>query len=281
MSSFWSLYFSNLISYLFGKFAFCNWPKFILRPILYIFCFILKIDLTSSNTPFTAFKSLNDLFIRFLTPSSRPWNQDCSVFCSPVDGTILEITSLLDKTLSVKGILYNITDLIGSELPSQFKSPTLINIYLSPKDCHRIFTPYDLSIQKAVYIPGKLLPVNPLFLKLVPNLYANNERIVFYATLNVENKELPILIILVGALNVGHMTVECDKTFYSNKQSNRNATEIPLSSSTFKKGDLLATFNLGSTALIVVDDHDFTFKDFNHHHPIKYGESLATFSKKL
>ena len=62
--------------------------------------------------------------------------------------------------------------------------------------------PFDGTIEEVTYIPGKLWPVNRWAVPIVPNLFCQNERLVF--RLSGSQSEQAYLV-MVGALNVGRL----------------------------------------------------------------------------
>jgi exosortase/archaeosortase family protein len=110
-------------------------------------------------------------------------------------------------------------DKISEENKKRLEDGEYINCYLSPKDYHRFHIPCDLTVRKAVHIPGKLYPVNIPYLNKQPNLFIENERVVIECEL--ENKKI-FYMVLVGALNVGVMQVAFEPAI----KTNASATEV-------------------------------------------------------
>ena len=266
------IYFTNIASYCFGKFAFCLFPKFILYPILYFFIILFNIKLAESTSTFWSFNSLNDLFIRQLNPSFRPWNKSENVLCSPVDGTFKGKSPLSSQQITIKTIGYDIHELIGQPLPDNLNPISLLNFYLSPKDSHHVYAPCDLTLIDALYIPGSLLPVAPLLSNFFPNVYTSNERIV----LHVQHRDSVFLMVLVGALNVGHITLQHSKeTVQSNiLKKERQSKTLIFDKKHIKKGELMATFNMGSSVLLIIDN-TIKIDNLTLNQTICYGESIG------
>ena len=266
-----NIYLSNTISYIFGQFSFWIPPKILCKFIIYVFTKLLQIDLSTSTN--TQFSSLNDMFTRELNPSERPWDGQDTSFCSPVDGTLIDSQIIKQQSFHVKNVTYQLSDLIGSTPSAEFEHGQFLNIYLSPKDCHRIFSPCDLDITEVRYIPGALLPVSPLVTRFVKHIFSTNERLVIHATY----QNCPFIMVLVGALNVGHMTIETTAGFATNRRKDRLQKLLDITKQHFKKGDHLATFNLGSTVLLFFPKDFIVNNSLLKPKAIQYGECIARF----
>ncbi|MGV3740062.1 MAG: archaetidylserine decarboxylase [Gammaproteobacteria bacterium] len=120
----------------------------------------------------------NEFFIRRLKPELRPIS--AADIISPVDGSISEIGYLNNgQLLQAKGHSYSVSALLGDETyGAAFQSGCYATLYLSPKDYHRVHMPVEGQLQETIYIPGSLFSVQPLTARVIPNLFAKNERMV-------------------------------------------------------------------------------------------------------
>lgn len=238
---------SNLISKLFGKFANTKFPFFIQKYINRFYISIFSIDLTDFS-PVETYPTLCSLFTRayHLTPT---FDSDPSVMISPCDSTIIEcgdITGL--KILQIKGISYNLQDLLGPYFNAlSCQNGQFINFYLSPKDYHRYHAPCDLHVKSATYIPGMLYPVNIPTLKKIPSLYTQNERVVLECL--TANNQL-FYLIYVGALNVGSIKFIFDDQITTNTNS-KQPSFTRYENIIFHKGAEMGRFEMGSTIVLV------------------------------
>ncbi|RAP29484.1 phosphatidylserine decarboxylase, partial [Candidatus Marinamargulisbacteria bacterium SCGC AG-414-C22] len=257
MSSKTTLYLSNFLSFLFGKLCFIQWP-YLLKPlVLRFFQGLFRINLSESVEQHRDFKSVNDMFTRTLRPECRTWEQQTTMICSPVDGQFKGMCYGNSATIRVKSADYNVKSLLGTSHTADIDNMVLVNLYLSPQDCHHIFSPCDVTIQHITYIPGPLLPVNPIVAKIIPTLFSTNERIV----LTVQHKNTTFYIVLVGALNVGHMTLPSVPGFASNQLKKHVEQHLKIAHPELKKGDRLGTFNLGSSVLLLFDQDAVTLPE--------------------
>src|SRR3546814_7501298 len=75
-------------------------------------------------------------------------------------------------------LYYTVAELLACEagLSGQFIHGRFATLYLSPKDYHRIHMPIDAKLIEMIYVPGKLYSVQPTTARIVPHLFARNER---------------------------------------------------------------------------------------------------------
>ena len=126
-----------------------------------------------------AYASFNDFFTRPLKAGARPLAD--AAFVCPVDGAISQFGAIDDHhILQAKGHRFTTTELVGgdADLARQFQHGSFANLYLSPKDYHRLHMPCDGRLSRMIYVPGALFSVNPTTARGVPNLFARNERVV-------------------------------------------------------------------------------------------------------
>jgi len=142
----------------------------------------------------------------------------------------------------VKNIHYNILNLIYEKYESilTYNFKYFFSIYLSPQNYHRVLSPLTLQIDRTKYIRGSLYPIAPLATVVWKKILYVNERIVILGTCNNKGR-LKISLIIVGALNVGHLVFNYNKV-------------VNISSPLFcKHREEIGTFNLGSSIIILVN----------------------------
>jgi phosphatidylserine decarboxylase len=200
----------------------------------------------------TAYPSFNEFFTRALRPETRPVDSDPRAIVSPVDGTVSEAGVLAeDRILQAKGHDYTLRALLAGNAAWErsFVGGTFATIYLAPYNYHRIHMALGGELRESFYVPGHLFSVNRTTAKLVPGLFAINERVFC----GFDSGGMPWSIILVGALNVGSMATvwHGDVT----PRRHREVTALPvtdvLAPATLSKGDEMARFNMGSTVILL------------------------------
>lgn len=218
-----------------------KWLKnFIIR------AFIKKYGVNMSEALYSspsAYASFNDFFIRQLQKEARPFTE--SYLVSPVDGIISEAGNIKEGLLmQAKGKTYTLQSLLGTEEFNNFFNGYFATFYLSPKDYHRIHMPLDGIAKKTIYIPGKLFSVQPATQKLIPNLFAQNERVVIY----FDTPKGEMIMVLVGAVIVGKIATTWTGEFIRSK-TKKILQHNPIS---LKQGDEVGYFKLGSTVILLL-----------------------------
>ena len=143
----------------------------------------------------------NDFFTRALKPGMRPLPEDNGLVVSPADGEISQIGDIeYGRVYQAKGHDYSLIELIGgdSDLGQEFMGGKFATIYLSPRDYHRVHTPFGGKLRKMVHVPGRLFSVNQGTVENIPGLFARNERVVAI----YDTEYGPMAVILVGAMIV-------------------------------------------------------------------------------
>ena len=240
---------SSCISRLFGKFASKEFCSVVQNLINKTYVKLMKVDL-SEFVSSDKYSSLNALFTRDLK-IPREFSSHENEFISPCDAFISECGDITEeKALQIKGHSYKVRNLLGSYINKAPKDKLIngkyINFYLSPKDYHRYHVPIDMQVKKAVHIPGKLYPVNLKWLKKVPELFVENERVI----LECYTKDNKLFyMVFVGALNVGKMEFIFDHHIQTNAKA---SIEQPYMYKNLwlSKGDELGRFEMGSTIVM-------------------------------
>jgi phosphatidylserine decarboxylase len=200
----------------------------------------------------TAYPSFNEFFTRALRPETRPVDADPRAIVSPVDGTVSEAGRLTeDRLLQAKGHEYSLRALLAGNAAWErtFAGGHFATIYLAPYNYHRIHMPLAGELRQSFYVPGRLFSVNRTTARLVPGLFARNERVFC----GFDGGGIPFGVILVGALNVGSMATVWHGDVTPRKH--REVTPLPVTDAlapiTLAKGDEMARFNMGSTVILL------------------------------
>lgn len=151
-----------------------------------------------------AYPHFNAFFTRALRPGARPLAGDSDAVCSPVDGTAYHAGEIAAARLfQAKGRDYTLSELLAcdSGWVPRFMAGSYTTLYLAPRDYHRVHMPVAGQLKRAIYVPGRLFAVNPRTTRVVPRLYARNERLVSL----FETEAGPMALVMVGALFVGNL----------------------------------------------------------------------------
>ena len=222
---------------------------------------IYKVDMSLAlNEKTTSYKSFNTFFTRRLKPDARPFISGDNEIACPADGTVSQAGKIEDgEIFQAKGRSYSTQQLLGHPHidAKQFEGGQFATIYLSPRDYHRIHMPIDGVLKTMAHVPGRLFSVSPATTRVIPGLFARNERVV---TL-FETKFGPMAMIAVGAIFVGSIetvwygevtppTIPDIRVWhYGNTETKSSAGENkPIA---LKRGEEFGRFNMGSTVILL------------------------------
>lgn len=236
------------------------------------------VDLSEAENPdFRSYASFNDFFTRPLKAGARPL-ADADFIC-PVDGAISQFGSIDDHHIvQAKGHRFTTADLLGgdSALAATFRDGSFANLYLSPKDYHRLHMPCDGELTRMVYVPGALFSVNPTTARGVPGLFARNERVICLFKSPSHGR---FAIILVGATIVGSIATVWHGVV--NAKRSGKITEWPYASSevVLCKGEEMGRFLLGSTIVMLFEKDAIAFNpEWYPERPVRLGEPMGSAS---
>ncbi len=264
---------SSCASRIFGSFASKEFCPVLQNIINKTYVKLMKVDLHEC-ADVDKYSSLNELFTRALK-SPREYSSSEDEFISPCDAFISECGDITEqKALQIKGHSYRVRNLLGDYVLKKEKDRLIdgkyLNFYLSPKDYHRYHVPFDMKIKKAIHIPGKLYPVNFTWLRKIPELFVENERVV----LECYTKDNKLFyMVFVGALNVGKMQFIFDHNIQTNVKIGREQLYM-YKDLLLKKGDELGRFEMGST-IVMFFEKDMVALTCKKDLPIRFTEKIA------
>jgi phosphatidylserine decarboxylase len=241
----------NLVSLLVGVLSLVPIPYFLRKSIFGLFSSIYNLNLDEAEHEASYYSNFANFFTRNLKSNIRPIAKG---FVVPADSQLIDAGQITDEVmLGIKGCRYSIKELIGSDIDSsRFKVGSFFNYYLAPGDYHHVHSPVSGKIVKRIYIPGNLYPVTKTFTKIFSDLYARQERVINIIKGQDDNL---YCVILVGALNVGSISLEYDSNFRTNlliRSKAKTITNFPNAFS-IEAGQRLGTFYLGSTVVVLTD----------------------------
>lgn len=194
----------------------------------------------------TAYACFNDFFIRHLKPECRPLA--AAEIISPVDGQLSELGPIIQgQIIQAKGRDYSVQELLAcdAERAAIFNAGQFATLYLSPKDYHRVHMPIAAELVSMTYIPGALFSVQPTTARVVPKLFARNERLAVF----FETKFGPMAMVMVGATIVGAIGTSWHGDLLRTKKiTSYDYANNPLS---LAQGDEMGYFKLGSTVVLM------------------------------
>ena len=196
----------------------------------------------------------------------------------PVDGAISQFGPISQgQIFQAKGHQFSATTLIGGDekAAAAYANGSFANIYLSPRDYHRIHMPCDGKLTRMVYIPGDLFSVNPTTARGVPNLFARNERVVCF----FDSAAGSFVLTLVGATIVGSMATVWHGTINPPRPGKICTWDYQDQNITLKQGEEMGRFMLGSTVVLLFPQADMRFNpSWKPAGSVRLGEAMAHFS---
>lgn len=229
------------------------------------------------------FETFNDFFTRELEEGARTIDQNDDTLCYPVDGAISQQGDIIEgKLIQAKGFDYSLTSLLGGDArtAAPFQEGKFSCIYLAPKDYHRIHMPMAATLREMIYVPGELFSVNPLTANNVPDLFARNERVVTI----FDTDHGALAMVLVGATIVASIETTWAGTITPPAGKDIFRWQYPaagIDAITFKKGDEMGRFKLGSTVVSTFSPNMIEFApDAEPETVTRLGELYASLTKE-
>jgi len=248
--------------------------------VLGAFSRLVGVDVGEAELGLDEYPSLDAFFVRRLRPGLRPMPDDPDVIVSPVDGRLAEHGPIEgEHLLQVKGIRYRVADLLDDASEgARYEGGTFITIYLSPRDYHRIHSPSHGRLDWARHVPGRLLPVNPPAVAVVPDLLARNERLMC----TLDGPAGRTAVVAVAAVNVGRISSAFDPSWngprggVTNRRRAAPATRRYDPPGDVERGDELMAFHLGSTVVMLLErDRARLRRELVPGSPVRLGQPLA------
>ncbi len=212
--------------------------------------FKVNMDEAAESNPF-AYEHFNAFFTRELQQGARPIVEGANQLACPVDGTVSQAGKITDgRIFQAKGHNYSLEQLLGGseKHTAPFRDGNFATIYLSPRDYHRIHMPIDGTLREMIHVPGRLFSVSPATTRVIPGLFARNERVVSL----FDTAAGPMALIKVGAVNVGSIeTVWAGEITPPAGRIVRTLRYEGHEAISLKKGEEMGRFNMGSTVIII------------------------------
>ena len=220
-----------------------------------------------------AYESFNEFFTRPLKKGARRITK--ADFICPVDGAISQFGDIkADQIFQAKGHQYSTLAMLAGDkaLAASFQNGSFATLYLSPKDYHRIHMPCDGTLKSMSYVPGDLFSVNPTTAQGVPGLFARNERVIC----EFDSIHGTFVLILVGATIVGSMATVWHGVVNPPRVGRITTWTYENQSITFKQGEEMGRFLLGSTVVMLFPQNTLKFNSkWMPTKPIQLGEKMA------
>ena len=220
------------------------------------------------------YPSFNAFFTRALKPGARVPDPDPASLLMPADGRMSQIGRIeAGRIFQAKGQSFTAAELLGDETAAlPFADGWFANIYLSPRDYHRVHMPWAGTLTETLHVPGRLFSVAPWAVREVPRLFARNERLVCHFDTDFG----PMCLVMVGALLV------------SGVDTVWNGVNIPAYASRPWRLDFrgqrirlerfaeMARFNYGSTVIVLLPRDGVALEQIASEASTRLGQRLGT-----
>ena len=224
-----------------------------------------------------AYPSFNAFFTRALKPGARVPDPDPRTLLMPADGKMSQAGVIREGAIfQAKDHEYTAAELLGDDAAAApFADGGFANVYLSPRDYHRVHMPWTGTLRETLHVPGRLFTVAPWGVEKIPGLFARNERLVCHFDTDFG----PLCVVMVGALLVSGV-----ESVWAGEEIPKYARR-PLHKDYRGQGIVLerfaemARFNYGSTVIMLWPKGAVALaKDFAHAEPVRLGERLGLVS---
>ncbi len=255
-----------------------RWPAF-KNALIKSFIATYRVDMQSAEQESAEqFACFNEFFTRALKPEARTVDQSPGSVTSPVDGTISQVGKIEDgRIFQAKGKSFDLASLLAreSDESSPFENGHFCTIYLSPRDYHRIHAPCDAVLASMDYVPGRLFSVNESTTNSVNELFARNERLLCH----FDSSAGSMVVVFVGAIFVGNMQTTWHGEVNPSDSSGVSSWEYDVAGSnklTFKKGEEIGRFNMGSTVILLFENGQVNWdEEMRAGRKVQMGERLG------
>jgi phosphatidylserine decarboxylase len=224
-----------------------------------------------AENPLESYRSLNAVFTRGVKPKYRQIDASSQRIVSPCDGTVQDVGRVEGRRiLTVKGIEYSLGSLLPDMDTDSYECASFAIIFLSPIDCHRVFSPQNGCLEQVIHVPGARLLVHPPFQRAEFPVYELNERMIF----RFSTESGPCVLVMVAGWGVGNITLAFAPGFQP--RSKRIESWTPESPHPVKRGDWIATFELGSSVVLITSSLDAS-PVVSLNEKVHYGQPVFTF----
>ena len=263
----------RLLSHLAHRLAYSKTP-WIKRRFIHTILANFDVNLAeAANSDPDSYESFNAFFTRALKPGARSPDADPRTLLLPADGKVSQCGKIKNgRIFQAKGQDYTAAELLGdAEMAKAYENGVFMNIYLSPRDYHRVHMPWTGTLTETLHVPGRLFSVSPGTVADVPRLFARNERLVCHFDTDFG----PMCSVMVGAMLV------------SGVETVWNGVNIPEYADAPKRLDFrgqnirlerfaeMARFNYGSTVILLFPQSAVTLDDFAHQAPTVLGRRMG------
>ncbi len=219
------------------------------------------------------YPSFNAFFTRALKSGARVPDPDPTTLLMPADGKVSQCGRVESgRIFQAKGHDYTAAELLGNDsLAAAYQDGSFINIYLSPRDYHRVHMPWTGALTETLHVPGRLFSVSPRTVADVPRLFARNERLVCHFDTDFG----PMCSVMVGALLVSGVETVWNGVNIPNYADRPKRTDFRGQAIRLERFAEMARFNYGSTVILLFPAGVVELDGFGHQAPSVLGRRMG------
>ncbi|HMB57377.1 MAG TPA: archaetidylserine decarboxylase [Arenimonas sp.] len=222
------------------------------------------------------YASFNAFFTRALKPGVRTPDADPQALLMPADGKISQIGRIeAGRIFQAKGQAFTAAELLGDDAAAApFADGWFANIYLSPRDYHRVHMPWAGTLTETLHVPGRLFTVAPWGVRAIPRLFARNERLVCH----FDTDHGPMAMVMVGALLVSGVETVWNGVNIPKYASRPLRRDFRGQNIRLERFAEMARFNYGSTVIVLLPKTGITLDTLASETPTRLGEHMGVVS---
>lgn len=234
--------------------------------------FDVNLDEAENSNP-DDYPHFNAFFTRALKAGARQADNNPLAVLSPADGKVSQAGRIADgRIVQAKGQWFSASELLGSDSAAAvYADGDFVNIYLSPRDYHRVHMPMTGTLRETLHIPGRLFSVAPWAVRAIPRLFARNERLVCH----FDTDYGPLCVVMVGAMLVsGVQTVWGGEEIppYASRPRARDWRGRGITLARFAE---MARFNYGSTVIVLWPANTVALDTLGSDQALQVGERIG------
>jgi phosphatidylserine decarboxylase len=196
-----------------------------------------------------AYPSFSAFFVRPMKPGVHVPDPDPTALLSPADGKLSQLGRIEGgRIFQAKGQSYTAAELLGDEaMAAPYAEGHFANVYLSPRDYHRVHMAWGGTLVETLHVPGRLFSVAPWAVRAIPRLFARNERLVCH----FDTPQGPMCAVMVGALLVSGVETVWNGVNIPRYASRPVRRDFRGQGITLERFAEMARFNYGSTVILL------------------------------
>ena len=253
------------------RWTFAPWKNWLIRTIVRNY----QVDMTEAAQPDAlSYEHFNAFFTRALHPHARRADADPAALLAPADGRISQSGAIVDgRIFQAKGHQFTVTELLGGDAAAAapYREGSFVNIYLSPRDYHRVHMPLPGTLTHTVHVPGRIFSVAPFAVEAIPRLFARNERMVCH----FQSERGPFVVVMVGAILVSSVSTVWDGLVIPPYASAIRRKSFAGQAVTLERFAEMGRFNMGSTVIVLLPHGRAQLDALATQQTVKVGQRLG------